>query len=203
MNFILKSILPRIRTGSSGPAFFAAVLLTTLLIWPHDAMAQAMTLGDLMCNVVENIRPLAWLMNGIAYIGGAICIGSGVLLFIKHQDNPNNTPIHQPIARIVAGACLLFLPSAISIFINSLFGYPGAGGFNICVANYAGGGVGGNVTLDGLMTNLITNIKDPMVTLLSVTSLVMGVFLIIRGLAKASKYGTDPKPILYPPFSLI
>src|ERR1700743_697669 len=114
-----------------------------------------------MCSVVDNIRPLAWLMNGIAYIGGAICIGSGALMFIKNPENAGQNPINQPIARIFPGAGLLFLPSTISIFINSLFGYPGAGGFNVCMPSYGGGGgINGGVTLSTLMTNLIYNIKD-------------------------------------------
>jgi intracellular multiplication protein IcmC len=194
MNAILKLLLSKRRTGFSSPVICAITLLSTLLIWPHDAMAQAITLGVIMCNVVDNITPLAWLMNGIAYIGGAIFIGSGLLLFIKNRDNPGNTPLHQPIARVVAGACLLFLPSTISLFINSLFGYPGAGGFSVCnPQSPASGNGGGNITLDGLMTNLIMNIKDPIVTLISVTAIIIGVYLIINGLVKASKYGTDPK----------
>jgi hypothetical protein len=188
-----KSFSRLSRTGVSGSLPFFAALLGLLLVWPQDAMAQSLTLGELMCNMVDNITPFAWLMNGIAYIVGAVLIGNGLVLLIKYTDKPGEAKLHLAIMHMIAGAGLLFLPSTISLLINSLFGMPGSGGFTACIATLpSSGGIAG-ITLDGMMTNLVMNIKDPMVVLLSVISIVIGVYLIIRGLIKAAKFGYDPK----------
>src|ERR1700722_13822310 len=177
----------------------ALILLLTLA--PHAALAQSITLGDVMCNVVDNVTPFAWLMNGIAYILGAMLIGQGLVLLVRYADRGiaggGDHKLNTPILHMIRGACLLFLPSAISVFINSVFGYPGGGGFSVCVATppSGGGSIGicGNVTLSTLMTNLVTNIKDAIVALLSILAIVIGVLFMIRGLISASKYGLDPK----------
>ena len=62
-----------------------------------------------------------------------------------------------------------------------------------CLAYVGAGGQAGNVGLDGLMINLIYNIKSPMIFMLSVISILVGIFMVIRGLMKGSKFGQDAK----------
>jgi hypothetical protein len=183
---------PFFRTFSAARAVLAAALFLAGLLSPHAALAQVMSLGDVMCQASQEIIPFAYLFNGISYIAGAILIGAGLVYFVRHQHNPQETKLHTPILHVVAGAGLLFLPSTITLIVNSLFGYPGAGGVAVC-AGIEPVGSGGGVTLATMMSNLIYNIKDPMVFLLSTIAIVIGVFLIMRGLMKAAKYGLDPR----------
>src|SRR5882672_10499880 len=124
------------------PAFGTLPLLTGL---PHAAMAQATTLGEIMCNASHNATPFAWLMNGIAYIAGAIFIGNGLVHLIHHQHDARQHKLSTAIWMIVAGAGLLFLPSFITVSINSLFGVASGGGITACVpeVTVSGGGGGG------------------------------------------------------------
>jgi hypothetical protein len=175
----------------SGSAAFLAIF-TFALGWPHPAFAQATTLGGMMCNVFENLGPVIDLMDALAYVAGGILLGQGVLHIKAHTENPTNNPIHQSLSRIAAGAALLALPYFANVLVNTLFFQVSGGGVSSCVEGgvisiASGGG------LDVLLTNFVGNIQDAMVSLLSVVAFAMGVFLIIRGLMKGAKYGTDPR----------
>ena len=181
----------------------AAIAMT---LFPAVAYAQPITLGSMMCSISANIGPLEPLMDGIAYIAGAILIGSGLFQLIKHNDGRfhHEHPLHRPIAHMVGGAALLALPGFLGWAIVSLWGYSTSadfgGGLSACIPIVDAAGTADsdhglmtNVGLDGLMVNLVMNIKSPMVFMLSCLSILIGVFLVIRGLVKGAKFGTDPK----------
>jgi hypothetical protein len=151
--------------------------------------AQAQTLVVMMCMLSFNFAPFEQLFNGIAYIAGAVIIGSGLLQLIKHNDSRfhHEHPLHRPLAHIIAGAALLALPAFLRWCMNTIYVQHNGGGLDSCVPDQ------GYVGLDGLMENLIQNIKNPIYVMLSVLSILIGVYLVIRGLIKASKYGTDPR----------
>jgi hypothetical protein len=177
--------------GLAATAFFAIAFIGDV----HPA--AALTLGDVICNVASNIQPLSWLFNGIAYIGGSILIGHGLYGLKEHAENPAKPPLHQAIARLTGGAGLLALPGTTAWLVNTLFGMQSGGGLISCGGVSVAGG-GGNITLDVLLTNLVYNIKDPFTWALSLGAITFGIFLIIRGLIKASKFGTDPKAASLP-----
>lgn len=165
-------------------------------------------LSEIMCSVAYNLMPNAFgmgsfglggLINGVAYIGGAMAVGSGLYLLVKWADQ-RDTPLSQPIARMVAGACLLSFPSFINALLNTLFlqnGPSGIASVSAGVCSAAEGAVvpasSSSVPLDTLLTNLMGNIKDPMTVLLSLIAMLVGAIYIFRGLVKASRYGTDPR----------
>jgi len=171
------------------PRGISLFMLSLIAFFATPTFAEAQTLGSMMCSVAFNIEPFQSLMAGIAYIAGGIIIGSGLLHLVKHYDNQRDTPLHRPIAQIVAGAALLALPAFMRLSINTLFSFDSGGGNRTCIPIVGGGGIG----LDGLMLNLVDNIKSPMIFMLSVMSIIIGIFLVFRGLVKASKYGTDPR----------
>jgi len=189
----IKAVFSRLRhlhSSAGGTTIFLATLVF-ILGAPHPAEAQ--TLGHMMCNVFENLGPVVFLMNALAYVAGAVLLGQGVLHLKTHTENPNNNPLHQSMSRLAAGAALLALPYFANVLVNTLFFDVGGGGVESCKVGAVvpiGGGIGG---LDVLVTNLVGNIQDALVSLLSVVAIVMGVFLLIRGLMKGAKYGTDPR----------
>jgi hypothetical protein len=204
-----KTILGSATHGLSA----VTVFLTAMLAGTHAAFAQ-ITLGDMICNASTNIYTsssfsIANLLDGISYIAGAALIGHGLIGLKEHAENPSKPPLHQAIARIAGGTGLLALPSFAYWLVQSFFGVssipgdPGAG-----YACPGGGPVtgGSGITLDVLMDNLVSNIvglpgsgaSSPFLILMSVAAITYGVFLIIRGLIKASKHGTDPNAYSIP-----
>jgi hypothetical protein len=164
-------------------------------------VGAADSLGGMMCILSRNIAPFYDLMVGISYIAGAIMIGIGLsqLAYFTDTFSANKQyGIARPKGLLVAGAGLLALPAFINVCVGSIFGVNfGANygnGLNGCMPEInGGGGIAGEVGLDGLMLNLVYNIKGPMVYMLSTIAILAGVFLIIRGLVKASRFGTDQR----------
>src|SRR5580692_7865480 len=89
--FVFKSIFQQPALGLSR-TLRGFLILSALLLMPHTAMAQ--TLGDLICNASHNVAPLGWLMNGLAYIIGAILIGNGLIHLIRHAEKPGEAKLH-------------------------------------------------------------------------------------------------------------
>jgi hypothetical protein len=165
-----------------------------MLFWPGDAMAQTY-LGKMICNVQGNIAPLRNLYNGIAYIAGATTLLSAGYAFRDYADAPDRKPLHQAIWRSMGGAGLLFLPSMTGWLVSSLFMNPAGTGNASCTP----GGVTA-MTNDAsvLIKNLFSSIVDPMRSLISWSAIIIGLFFIMRGLMKASRYGTDARTYSMP-----
>lgn len=197
LSILSRSFLRSNRAALTGvPAFLAAIF--SLL--PHSAVAQ--TMGDVLCSVAYNVEPFIDLFSWFAYVAGAYLIVQGLIQFKNHYENAGQNPWHKIMARFVGGSLLMVLPSTIGVLIDSIFYFSFGGGFaGSCGGLFGGlggigigfGGVGGAVTLDALMVNFVSNIRDPLIFLLSIIAITMGVFFIVRGLVKAAHYGVDAK----------
>ena len=175
------------------------LFLSTIFL-SNPELAYAQSLGDMMCSVSHNLAPFEKLFVGLAYITGAILMGSGLYQLSYFTDAINASRqfgVSRPKGYIVSGAILLALPAFLNWTITTMFGYSQhadlGGGLSGCLAYVGAGGHAGDVGLDGLMTNLVMNIKSPMVFMLSVICILMGIFYVFRGLVKASKFGQDAK----------
>lgn len=194
-SLILRSLTYMSRTAFTRvPALFTAIFA----LFPHAASAQ--TMGDVLCNVAFNVEPFIDLFNWVAYVAGAYLIVSGVLMMKSRFDSPGQNQLHKIFARFLGGSLLMALPSTIGVLIDSIFYFSfGAGFFTSCGGLFGGlgGGLagvgGGAVTLDTLMVNFVSNIRAPLIFLLSIISITIGVFFIVRGLMKAAHFGVDPK----------
>ncbi|MDX2028501.1 MAG: hypothetical protein SFW62_07690 [Alphaproteobacteria bacterium] len=168
-----------------------ALMLTLALLWPDAAFAQAVTLGKTFCNLYDNLNPFSKFFSIIAYVAGGFFVGNGLYKLVQYADNPSREPLHAALARIAGGSALLAAPSVVGTLINTLFTTQVGGGLRTC--NPGGVAAASDVALDTLVKNLVGNIKDPLTILMSVTAFTIGLFFIIRGLMKASKYGMDPR----------
>lgn len=173
-------------------AIFAALLFPALAV-PHPAFAQAATLSDIMCNTFDNMGPFAPLLSALAFVAGAILIGAGLLSLKDHSDNPGNNPLHKGIARIAFGSGLMTLPFIAQSLINTILVPQGSGGAGACVAGAGPVAIGPGIGLDVLVENLVGNITEPLISLISIAAYVMGVLFIVRGLLRGAKYGSDPR----------
>jgi intracellular multiplication protein IcmD len=79
-------------------------------------------LGAVAQNVKANIEGFATLITSAAYIAGLGFFMMGVLKFKAYKENPQQTPLSQPIMMVVIGAALFYLPSLITTAGATLFG---------------------------------------------------------------------------------
>lgn len=170
-------------------AFSVAFVAIAALFLSQPAFA--LTLGEVMCNSTHNFTPVTKIITGLAYIAGAIAIGRGLLMLATITES-RETKLHNPIMHLVGGAAMLAFPATMNLILHSIFNISGGGGISACTGDLPSSASSG-IGLDGLMINLIGNIKDPMTFMLSAIAIVIGAFLVLRGLMKASKYGLDPK----------
>ncbi|MDR3423520.1 MAG: hypothetical protein P4M13_00365 [Alphaproteobacteria bacterium] len=168
----------------------AALVVTFLLCSGGAAWADSSTLGGIFCTIYPNVKPFGMLFAWIAYGAGAVFVVQGIHHLRLHTDNASNNPLHRALMLWFGAACLMALPDFIGTIVGSLYTQQTAGGTLACTGGSSGNGGAG---LDGMMTGFISNIKDPLISIISLIAILCGLYMIVRGLMKASKYGFDPK----------
>lgn len=188
----MKRILPRIFClARCRRAFALFVGLLMVLGVPGVALASTDTLGDVIVSACNNLMPFADLFTWIAYTAGAFFGISATLMLAKHYENPNHAPMSQIIARYTGGSLLLVMPSVAGTLEDTLFTTDSGGGLLTCIVPVTTKGGASDPTV--WLTNFVTNVHGPMIVLITAVAMVMGALMILRGLLKAAKYGTDPK----------
>lgn len=172
---------------------FGAIFLLTLLAGTSAYAADASTLGAIVCNIKTNLVPYGDFIAAVAYAAGVMLIAQGAIKLKQNSENPNQAPATHAIMHLFAGAALLALPSIAVLIQNSMVGTVSASGSIGCtpgavkqITKDAGGGA-------DLFKNLFLNISAPLQSLMSAMCLVIGAFLVTKGLMRAAKYGTDPR----------
>ena len=91
------------------------------LFFAGYAMA-ADTLGDIAKRFTESMEPFGVLMISISYVAGIAFTIASVFKFKQHKDNPTQIPLGTPLALLVIGIVLVFLPSLFGPAGESIFG---------------------------------------------------------------------------------
>lgn len=180
-----------ISTRSS--ALFWAVLCVNFFGTAHPVFA--LTLGDVFCHVADNTFAFVQVFNYVSYAAGAFTFVAGILGLKGHYENPNEHKMHRVFAQLVIGAFMLILPSVTGLLVDTIFTGFENGNYNTgsCLGAAQAASSGRDIGLDTLMINLVRNIRGPLTYMMFAIAGTMGVYLIVRGLLKAAKYGTDPR----------
>jgi intracellular multiplication protein IcmD len=92
-------------------------------------------IGAIASNITGSFESIGRLILAVAFLGGIGFIMAAIFKFKQHKDNPNQVTLGTPIAMLVIGAFLVFMPSIIGPAGSTIYGAsPTAGGFT-------GGGV--------------------------------------------------------------
>lgn len=121
-----KSIIPKI-------------LLFTVLFLFFSSMVYASgtnddkSLGDLADIMIGNLDPIVRLLSGLSYVIGIGFALVALLKFKQHKDNPQQTPLSNPVLMIFIAAAMIWLPQTFGAVATSVFGTTdgatGSGGF--------------------------------------------------------------------------
>lgn len=109
-----------------------ALGLITGVFYSTAVLAQATDsgIGGIASNITGSFKALGQLILAVAFLGGIGFIMAAIFKFKQHKDNPQQIPLGTPIAMLVIGAFLVFLPSLISPAGSTIFGSGStAGGF--------------------------------------------------------------------------
>lgn len=86
------------------------------------AAASSYTLGEVASSITKSFRPLALLITGGCYVGGLAFMVGAIMKFKQHKDNPTQITIGTPIALLLVGSGLLFMPSVMGMAGVTMFG---------------------------------------------------------------------------------
>lgn len=156
-----------------------------------ESASSPATLGDMFVNAYNNAKPFAFIFLMIAYISGVIVALQGIHHLRLHTENPQNNPLYKALMLFFGSMCLLALPEFVDAVVESIFG--SAGGVGGSMGYSALAGSSGGTGLDGMLSNFVSNIQAPLQNVISAAARISGLFMMVRGLMKASKYGFDPK----------
>jgi len=84
--------------------------------------AASVSLGTAASTITKSLDPVSKLITGACYVGGLAFMVGAILQFKQHKDNPTQVTIGKPIALLLVGAALLFMPSIMGMAGVTLFG---------------------------------------------------------------------------------
>jgi len=114
-----------------------AIIAVVLTLFCSSVYADSVTLGDIAKNIMESFKDLGQLMLAISYLSGFGFTISSIFKFKQHKDNPTQIPVSTPLALLIVGIMLIFLPGIIKPSGFTIFGA------NANLENMAGGFKGG------------------------------------------------------------
>ncbi|MDD3029199.1 MAG: hypothetical protein PHS57_02820 [Alphaproteobacteria bacterium] len=166
---------------------FLVVVVACWMGSAGPAAAQVETFGEVLCLAFDNAKEFTNVFEWISYVCGVIAALRGVYQLKLHADSPQNNKISTALCYLGGSAALLSLPSVVFMLENTL---EFALGSHIeCDA----GATHPTEGLDGLITNFVNNVRSPLLGVASLTAFLCGLFMVVHGLIKASRYGTDPR----------
>ena len=92
-----------------------------LVLVASGAMA-AENAGQMADRLSEQLEPISKLISIISFVAGLGIGMSGILKLKAHSQNPAQVPLSQPMFRILVGAGLIALPTALGNGIMTFFG---------------------------------------------------------------------------------
>lgn len=98
-----------------GALWAAALVLITSVVPVH-----ANDLSDISRNVVDSGSRLPGLITGLSYLLGLIFGIAAIIKTKDHVENPNQTPLREPLVRYLAGGALFALPMIYEAMHNSI-----------------------------------------------------------------------------------
>lgn len=79
-------------------------------------------IGGIATSITSQFKALGQLILAVAFLAGIGFIMAAIFKFKQHKDNPTQIPLGTPIAMLVIGAFLVFLPSLIAPAGTTIFG---------------------------------------------------------------------------------
>jgi intracellular multiplication protein IcmD len=99
-----------------------AIVMVLFLFFCSSAYADNVSLGDIAKNIMKSFQDLGKLMLAIAYLSGFGFTISAIFKFKQHKDNPTQIPVSTPLALLIVGIVLIFLPGIIKPTGYTIFG---------------------------------------------------------------------------------
>lgn len=111
-----------VTTFFSPQKIFKWSLLTALTFFLSGAFADSGGIGVIATNITGSFKALGQLVLAIAFLAGIGFVMAAIFKFKQHKDNPTQIPLGTPVAMLVIGIVLMFLPNLIAPAGTTIFG---------------------------------------------------------------------------------
>lgn len=98
------------------------LLLFTFAFFASGALADSGGIGAIATNITGSFKALGQLVLAIAFLAGIGFVMAAIFKFKQHKDNPTQIPLGTPVAMLVIGIVLMFLPNLIAPAGTTIFG---------------------------------------------------------------------------------
>ncbi len=152
---------------------------------PGGGGAGGTTLGGIMDNVRNNASDISGMLAGFSYLAGLVFGFLAIMKTKEHVENPNQTPIWDPMKRTLAAGSFFALPTIISAVVATV------GGEN---SGYEGSGFNGESSgagLDAMIVRLMADIFVPAQWLFGWFGYIAGIMLVLIGISRLLKSEQD------------
>ena len=126
------SLLRNVKLNKSNWMKLLLFVSSMALFYVGSAYAEASgsgSMGDVAGTIVTSFTNVGKLMVAIAYLAGFGFTIAAIFKFKQHKDNPTQIPMGTPIALLVIGISLVFVPGVIKMG-GTTAGLSDAGGFS-------------------------------------------------------------------------
>lgn len=107
--------------SSKSKNWFKLLVGISVVFFAEYAFADKETIGTMAASITSTFDNVGKLITAGSYIAGLGFAISAILKFKQHKDNPQQTPIGQPIGLLFIAIALLFLPSITGALSNTVF----------------------------------------------------------------------------------
>ena len=128
----MKAIIRKINWVTLTKAGLFLLMAAACFYAGHAFADDSNGLGKIAGNITDSFSNIGKLMVAVAYIGGFGFVIAGIFKFKQHKDNPTQIPMGTPIAMVLIGIALIFMPTLVSSSKQTAFKgmNPVAGGFS-------------------------------------------------------------------------
>ncbi len=144
------------------------------------------TLGDVIGTLTTSTSNITWLFSAFSYLAGLFFGFLAIMKTKDHVENPNQTPIWDPLKRTLAAGSFFALPTVVRAVITSVSGDGDAG--------FDDGGFSGSSSGDGLdamIVKLMSDIFVPAQHLFGWFGYIAGILLVLVGISRLLKSEQD------------
>ncbi len=141
------------------------------------------SIGAVMCNMFNSTTMFPIFLKACSYLFGVVLGIWGILKIKDHVINPQQTPVWEGVARMVAGGAMFGLPYVVTAVFTSL-------GFGIDNHHNTNGGPIDGTTgagLDHMLALFMTSIFGPTDVILTFFGYVAGIILVMIGITRLLK----------------
>lgn len=100
---------------------FKLLTFIGIVFFAEYCFAAKETIGTMAESITSTFDSVGKMITASSYIAGLAFAISAILKFKQHKDNPQQTPIGQPIGLIFISVALLFLPSILGAAGETVF----------------------------------------------------------------------------------